>query len=242
MVVRAVARSPLLAEHLFGTRGAEQQGDQGRDREAEEETRQQHPAGAERRQRTGEHDGVDHGRGEQKRDADPQRQALGQQPADHDDDPALAHRQHDAERGSGQRGQHWVAGISRASASGRTNTSTNPEANVPASRNGAASMKIPRKIVVKVCSRSGTEIGAAKAASIEACRVPTTHARSTANNTSTALRPATPGTVAGRAGLTSAPCVISETAAAMTSGVIIAWRSAPVARHAAALDRDRSRQ
>ena len=80
-------------------------------------------------------------------------------------------------------------GISRASASGRTNTSTNPDARAPASRNGAASMKIPRKIVVKVCSRSGTDTGATNAASIDACRVAVNHATSSARVASTTAQP-----------------------------------------------------
>ena len=103
-------------------------------------------------------------------------------------------------------------GINRASAAGRTNTSTNPEANAPASRNGTASMKIPRKMVVKVCSRSATDTGAAKAASIDACRVAANHAAS--STSSSAAPPATHARRragrAGRAAITSAPGAGSE--------------------------------
>src|SRR5690606_12594533 len=49
-----------------------------------------------------------------------------------------------------------LRGISRCSDSFLKNTSTRPEARVPSSRNGAASIKMPRKIVVNVKNWAGT--------------------------------------------------------------------------------------
>ena len=55
---------------------------------------------------------------------------------------------------------------------------------MPSSRNGNASMKMPRKMVVKVCNLSGTDTGVVKAASMDDWLRATVQASTNASTTS----------------------------------------------------------